>query len=248
MRKIVYSILTVLAIVFLSCGPGSPSSATSDHDSIPGHFNARNFEYDTSLKEEKAAETPPPEPAEDTTVAIHFNEFDIEINGIAVFDKENSLDSIQKDSVYIYCELAYSIQGKVIRISPSLIDSLHLEQHYQTSLTVEGEGPHCDLLDWKHYTSEKRAMKEIGPGQFLFERYTREDIQKFPNVTMKQVKQEIKNTCGDGWYQAAKNCKAVTEYPCSVGISTYYITIKGILKSSGKRFSKLVTIDSPMGC
>ena len=75
--------------------------------------------------------------------------------------EDKKLNETQKDTVYLYSELGETIEGQTISISTEQLINLTIEQRYETSVTIMGEGPHCDLIDWKHYDSEWKTLKLI---------------------------------------------------------------------------------------
>ena len=64
-----------------------------------------------------------------------------------------------------------------------------IEQRYETSLTIMNEGPHIDLLDWKHYISERKEL-ETGDGlTFLSKEVSSEE---FPEVSQTEIVKTVR--------------------------------------------------------
>ena len=110
------------------------------------------------------------------------------------------------------------------------------------------EGPHCDLLNWKHYYSEWKILKINENGAFICEIYSREDNEKFPKIEIRNLQQEVRKQCGEDWQLLINDIKAPTEYPSNVSISRYFLKVSGLRKDNGQLVSKIIVIDSPMGC
>ena len=110
------------------------------------------------------------------------------------------------------------------------------------------EGPHCDLTDWKHYYSDYKLLKTNSTGQFICDKYSEEEYEKFPKISIEDLKQKVKEQCGDEWLKLIEKVKIPTEYPSGVSISRYYLRVTGKRKDNGKTVRKLIFIETPMGC
>ncbi|MDF2850280.1 MULTISPECIES: hypothetical protein [Sphingobacterium] len=182
-----------------------------------------------------------------TTTSIKFNEFVVSIQGMAIFDPER-MDRLQRDTVEIEAEVGESIEGTYISILSDQVRDLKVEQRYETSVTIMNEGPHCDLTEWKHFNSDWKPLKQNGNGLFLSEEYTDQDHRTFPSVSMDELKQKVKEQCGEEWFKLLAKVKSPSEYPSAVGISRYFLRIACRLKDNGKKVTKLIIIKTPMGC
>lgn len=202
----------------------------------------------TAMKEGHAEVTPRPAAGQeietDTALQIKFEEFSMIISRFVAEDEEGLLDNIQQDSVTIWGALAESIEGQTIRFDGfEQLEDLKIEQCYETSVTIMDEGPHCDLLDWKHFTSPWKTLRQTEAGLFRCLGYTLKEHEKFPEVSTAELKEAVKEHCGEEWSEAVKH---PLEYPAGVGISTYFLRISG--KKDGASFVKIIAIYSPMGC
>jgi len=184
----------------------------------------------------------------DTTTFISFNELKLSISRLVVYDEHRILNKVQKDTVYIFPELGETIEGQFIKIDNLNLEDLKIEQRYETSISIQNEGPHCDLTNWKHYVSPWIELKPIKEQSYQCLSYVHEDYQKFPSVNITDLKQHIKTNYDKEWYDLISNIKTIYEYPSSVGISRYYIRISGIEKSSKEFISKILIFENPMGC
>ena len=188
----------------------------------------------------EAQETETPDPNR----VLRFQEFAIKLDSVGIYDDEGQLSEILGDSVYLYLDIGASIEGvKLTLEGVSGADNIVVEQCYETSLGVSDEGPHCDLLDWKHYRSPWKKIRQTGPGVFVCDSYSLAESRIFPVVSREEVKAAVAAQCGVEWGDMVKSA---TEYPCEVGISNYYLCIKG--RISGKSVRKIIVFESPMGC
>lgn len=188
------------------------------------------------------------EVVEDTITNINFEELSISINRLVVFDEGKKLNQTQRDTVYLYSELGETIEGQTISISADLLADLTIEQCYETSVTIMGEGPHCDLINWKHYNSKWKILKINKAGQFICDSYSEKESEKFPEIQISELKAKVKEQCGNEFYNPILKIKVPTEYPSGVGISRYFLRLTGQRKDNRQKVTKFVIFEVAMGC
>lgn len=146
--------------------------------------------------------------------------------------------------------------GVVELIGPTKDDKLRVQLIYETSMTIQNEGPHLDLTNWKHYKSESVAVwpeNEKTPEAHRFVINTdRIKSGTFPFVSKNElvaaVRAEIKkNKHTTSWDQFAEKCIAPQSYPCGVGISKLWIQVFPADQFSGKPLAEAELIPA-MGC
>ena len=121
---------------------------------------------------------------------------------------------------------------------------------------ISGEGPHIDLLDWKHCRSEWRPAEPVALGGFRLPVPRDRDHTCFPQSTPAELRRAVQQAL-DGyafgaernrqWLDLVEQVPAVGEFPSYVAISTVRVRIEQL---DGNRWSLLTTIDFavPMGC
>ena len=178
---------------------------------------------------------------------ISFSELNITFDNLEVWDNENKLKEIQKDTANITLGLGEPIGGKVFKINQSKFDKVEIYQRYENSITVMDEGPHCDLTEWKHYYSEWKLLKPKG-NNYITDSHPVKDWEKFISVSAEEIIDAVKEHCGFRWSEHVKNIKSASDYPC--GVSTSKIFLKIILErsESGIIKEKTISIEIPMGC
>jgi hypothetical protein len=129
-----------------------------------------------------------------------------------------------------------------------------IEQQYETSVTIMNEGPHMDLVNWKHHVSDWEILEEINENSFLSKDVSSND---FPAVTTDEIveatKQQVAVWAKDGygpderWIELAKKCKNSFEYPCGVSVSQVRLKISVKDGNSWKEI-KIINLIVPMGC
>jgi len=188
------------------------------------------------------------EVTEDTVTNINFDGFSVSISRLVIFDEERRLQQIQADTVYIEPELAETIEGQKIKVTSGNLKNISIEQRYETSVTIMYGGPHCDLTEWKHYRSEWQALEKNSDGDFLCKEYTATEADKFPEVSIDELKTAVRKYCGEGGAEHIAKVTSPTDYPSGVGISRYYLRITGQQADTNETVVKLIIIYVAMGC
>ena len=240
MNRIKYIFIFSTLILTISCG-----NKNSQNDKMTiKNTTLTNVVSDSVLQHENNSEN---QESDNSTTTIKFEELTLKINKFVAYDEENKLSIIQKDTVIILADLGESIEKQNIKIETSQLENVKIEQSYETSITIMDEGPHCDLTDWKHYTSEWKLLGQIN-NQYICLSYSEKETEKFPQTTLEELKAEVKSKYGEKWAKHIENVTSLTEYPCGIGISRYFLRITGQFKTNGKKISKLIVIENPMGC
>lgn len=251
------TIFTILALVVLSCGNDKKTKNQADAQQTAVSEIAKKDTTDLLLTDNKStplgesdsrrisgAYTPN---ASSTITTIKFNDLLVTINGMAIFDAEK-MNDIQQDTAEIEAEVGESLEGRLISISSEELTSLTVEQRYETSITIMNEGPHCDLIDWEHFNSDWKWLKENSNRQFIADEYSEQDYNHFPAVSMDELKQTVKEQCGEEWFKLLAKTNSPYEYPCAVNISRYFLRITGKRINNGQKVTKLIIIKTSMGC
>jgi hypothetical protein len=146
-------------------------------------------------------------------------------------------------------EVGDSLDGLILRLHPKkgVHDSFVVEQSFETSLTVMQEGPHLDLLNWKHYYAPWVPLQKLGPNEFRIARISEKDAQKFPAVTPKEIRAIVTREGGAGLGKYVSKVKGPNDYPCAVGVSAIRFRIKHV-KDGKETVIRTVQFSVPMGC
>ena len=109
------------------------------------------------------------------------------------------------------------------------------------------EGPHCDLTEWKHYNSKWKELRIID-GEFITASYRETDWEKFIEVNMNELREAVRNQCGDRWAEQIKDIKSPNEYPCGVSTSRIFLKIEWINLLENIKSEQIISFEIPMGC
>lgn len=241
--KVVVTLVTLMT--FFSC---DNSTSTKKTEVLAKNDSAYIDTSDVATEKVEIIKKAENEVLEDTITDIKFSELSISINRLVVFDEDKKLNETQKDTVYLYLDLGETIEGQTVSISTELLTNLIIEQRYETSLTIMDEGPHCDLTEWKHFNSEWEKLKSNTVGQFICDSYSEKDCVKFPNIPISELRNGVKEHCGEKWLELITKIKSPTEYPSGVGVSRYFLRLKGQRKDNGQTITKMIVFEVAMGC
>jgi hypothetical protein len=140
----------------------------------------------------------------DTITDINFNELSVAIDRLQIYDPERKFNDVQKDTAYVYAEIGETIEDQKITIWTRQLKDVNVEQRFETSVTIQDEGPHCDLINWKHFDSEWKSLTQYSVGKFIGDRYSEEEHRQFPDIKIKELRKSVKEHCGDEWGDMVK--------------------------------------------
>ena len=161
--------------------------------------------------------------------------------------------SISKD-----LELGDETGGSVLRLLLAEADEsrYRVSVQFETSMGIGDDGPHIDLLDWKHCRSDWRPAEPLADHGFRVPAPNEGDDSCFPDSTRGELREAVKRVMAQPgwddrqrhrWIDIAKQVKVVGEMPSYVASSTVRVRIARL---DGRSWIPLTTIDFrlPLGC
>lgn len=117
------------------------------------------------------------------------------------------------------------------------------------------EGPHVDLVDWKHHQSKWNNVEPIGKLSFVSQEFSSDE---FPSVTNQEIVAAVTETLkklahtdeyleAAEWIRLANQCASPTKYPCGVSVSKVRLRISVNLMGEWVPIQTIEMI-VPMGC
>jgi hypothetical protein len=151
--------------------------------------------------------------------------------------------------------LGDELGGRLLRVGPAQGPDVRAYVQFETSAAIGGEGPHIDLLDWKHCRSGWQPA-QAEAGGFRLPMPSDGDRSCFPNATRAElqaaVAQALDRSGVDAasrqqWLASAGRVTRVGELPSYVAISKMRVRIE---QYDGREWKLLTTIEFsvPMGC
>ena len=187
--------------------------------------------------------------SQDTNTVIGTGKMSLAFDGLLIYEVDQKrLSNFTTDTIIFYISVGEMLSGQTMTITSTDFTDFSVEERFETSVTVTNEGPHCDLTEWKHYLSEWKSLKKDQSGKFITEIYAGKETSKFPVVEMKDLTKVAIEKCGEHWSEPLRNATSPKEYPCSVGISRYFLRITGQRADNGEPVIRTVILEQPMGC
>lgn len=172
-------------------------------------------------------------------------------------DAPLKIDLKGKSSVTHTLELGELWEGDIEVVGPAPDSKWSVSYIYETSMVVNDEGAHLDLVDWKHFVSEPVAAWQESPSKASAQRlrfvmrHAAGSTQAFPFVTKEELVGEIKKHTDrnpDRWVPIAERCTSPQALPCGVGVSKVWIQIHRKEDPVGASPAAEVILVPPLGC
>ncbi len=179
------------------------------------------------------------------TLKLDFDDFQIKFPHLNTFS--NNEISI-KDTTELFLDLESTLDTFLIYWKNEKMISHSIKEQYQTVLSVQDEGPHIELYEWKNYKSEWADVDSIFSNVFLVRKITEEESSHFPKFTKQELVSYLTLNVDENWANKISNPEVGkwTEY-FWIGVGIIRISIKIIL-NNGLEITKLLIIYPPMGC
>ncbi len=118
----------------------------------------------------------------------------------------------------------------------------------ETSMTVTAEGPHLDLTDWKHCTSQWHRIAEVKGGEYTLPDFNDIDVDCFPAVSDQELKAEVLRAGGEQWLSILEGEGWPEGYkPVEISLSTVRLKIEENT-AAGWHVVTVINMSIPMGC
>lgn len=91
-------------------------------------------------------------------------------------------------------DLGDEVYGATLELQPAEPgDRYRVSVQYETSLGLSAEGPHLDLVDWKHCVSDWQPAEATGALSFVLPEPTEEQSSCFPSYTQAELEQAVRD-------------------------------------------------------
>jgi hypothetical protein len=144
--------------------------------------------------------------------------------------------------------LGEEIEGKiaVVEVMSLAPADVVLQFQWETSLSIDDEGPHLDLLDWKHYTSDWIQLPRVAEGGFRVPQLTSEQQHTFPETRLDDVCTAAERLGGARWVKVCRKATAVGVYPTRIGVSAYRFRV-GTSETTDWGSAPVIELRRPLG-
>jgi hypothetical protein len=154
----------------------------------------------------------------------------------------------QRNSTVVNLDLGEDIDDQEIKLSTG--GRYRVFERYRTSMTVMDEGPHLDLIDWRHFDSSWTLLKSLDHTRCRTLSTNRIDGSRFPRVTKADMVRAVRARTKQEWGRAAQliiECSGPNDYPCAVMLSSIFIRVERRVQGKWAHVG-LVEFRIPMGC
>ena len=123
-------------------------------------------------------------------------------------------------------------------------------------MAIGNEGPHIDLLDWKHCASAWKVLTPGKAGEFVLPMPTEAEASCFPPATSAEIAAALRQALrgygmqdaeGERWLQLAASVAVPGDAPSYIAVSKVRLRIE---TRDAKGGSETITLEFmlPMGC
>lgn len=146
-------------------------------------------------------------------------------------------------------ELGDSLENAIVELTPCsrLPSHPRVQVQFETSVTIMNQGPHLDLLDWKHHTSNWRDTISLGDCRFQLPKFGEDERLLFPKVGEQEFREAVLAAGGTVWASLLRSHAQPHDPPATVDISTIRVRILVQSGAEWKETFRLV-FKVPMGC
>lgn len=187
---------------------------------------------------------------ENSPTTLKFQELSLTVELEETWNKPDYFTNIHSDTIIVELGLVSEISGQLYSLELNKsVKSVAIFQNYETSLTLMDEGPHIDLINWKHHKSDWKRL-EVTNNNFRTLKYSNAENDMFPDVTTDEILSALRdhlNVQDNRWTELAKQCSNANSYPCGVSISRINLKIE-LTRVDGTTSLKHIIFEVPMGC
>jgi hypothetical protein len=176
-----------------------------------------------------------------------INEINIIPNATISISKTVYLAEPFKDRITIPLEMQDQISNANLIIVANKNDKIRASLQLETSMSIQDEGPHLDLLDWKHCTSDWLTIDNTATHQFKFTDFENISLDCFPEVTLAEIKQAVLEHDGQEWMPLFDRDSFNKEMNLLIGISAARIKIEQMIEGKWVAVT-IVNLNIPIGC
>ena len=135
----------------------------------------------------------------------------------------------RRGSTLIDLALAEDIDNQEVALNFPDNSEYRMFQRYCTSMSISAEGPHLDLLEWRHFDSPWTSLETLGPKRFRTLATDQMEESKFPSTTTAEIMNEVRRRVGQessAVLELVKDCDGPNDGACLVSISSIYLRIQ----------------------
>lgn len=179
------------------------------------------------------------------TLMLDFNDFVIKFPLLNTFSNN---EIVLKDTTELYLDLESELDTFLIYWKNESIISYSIQEQYLTVLSLQDEGPHVELYDWKNYTSPWSKVDSVFKGAYLVKKISKNEASQFPAFTKQELISYLASNVSEDWAHKISNPETghwTDKFWIGVGIRRILIRL---ILSNGQQITKMLVVYPPMGC
>lgn len=181
-------------------------------------------------------------------LTLIYPNFTIKIDNLDTWDGKGQSRMVGRNYVLVEAGLGSFPSKSFIKIIQTKYKKVEVFQQQESSITINDEGPHCDLVNWKHYYSDWKPLVATVPNaEFATNEYSSEDWNRFVKVDGDELKEAVRTHCGERYYNLIKDQENLENGGGYASISQVFFKIV-LTDQQGNQSEKIIAVTIPMGC
>ena len=137
-------------------------------------------------------------------------------------------------------------KDEILRIIPKIKGDFQIYQQYKTTIGVSGDGDFCDI-DSIFFLSKWEKL-ELKSDLFCIKKYTVQERNAFPELTIKKFKKLVQSVCGNYHYNFVKTIKTKAQLLSYISVSEITLKIELKNKETNALHTQYIVFDIAKGC
>jgi len=177
-----------------------------------------------------------------------LNQIELIPSGKSALQESIKYSAPFKKEYYSGLEIGDTLSKAMVMLEGQDNQSYRVAFQLETSLSVNAEGPHLDLTDWKHCTTEWHQLNVAGGKGVVLPNFDEVNVDCFPEVSHDEIKEAVLAQGGEEWVRIFEGEGWPDGYsPVEISLSTVRIKIEKLI-SAQWRVVTVINIAIPMGC
>jgi hypothetical protein len=180
--------------------------------------------------------------------AYALNQIELMPSGESALQESIKYSAPFKKEYFSELEIGDSLSESAVMLLGKDRPNYRVTFQLETSLSVNGEGPHLDLTEWEHCTTQWHSLNIIEDNRVLLPNFDEVNVDCFPEVSDDEINEAILAQGGEEWVRIFEGEGWPDGYsPVEISLSTVRIKIEKLI-SAQWRVVTVINIAIPMGC
>ncbi|MDO6592864.1 hypothetical protein [Neptuniibacter sp. 1_MG-2023] len=169
-------------------------------------------------------------------------------SGKISFQKPINYSAPFKKEYFATLEIGDTLSKAMVILEGKNNQSYRVAFQLETSLSVNAEGPHFDLTEWKHCTTEWHQLNITDGNGVVLPNFDEVNVDCFPEVNHDEIKAAVLAKGGEEWVRIFEGEGWPDGYsPVEISLSRVRIKIEKLINTQW-RVLTVINVAIPMGC